>query len=146
MIVQSIQLALTPVFVLVAIANFLNILSTRLGRIVDRARLLQDLHNRTSAEEHDAVVVEIRAVDRRIELATRAIRVMVISALTIGVTVAVLFVQGLTGYDLQHLAGATFIAAIVLLLHSLVLFLKETRVAAASLRIPRDLLELHRQL
>ena len=36
LIVQTIQLALTPVFMLVAIRNIMNILSTRLARIVDR--------------------------------------------------------------------------------------------------------------
>ncbi|HTK72651.1 MAG TPA: DUF2721 domain-containing protein, partial [Croceibacterium sp.] len=40
MIVQTIQLALTPVFMLVAIGNIMNILSTRLARIVDRSRIL----------------------------------------------------------------------------------------------------------
>jgi hypothetical protein len=41
LIVQTIQLALTPVFMLVAIGNIMNILSTRLARIVDRSRVLQ---------------------------------------------------------------------------------------------------------
>ena len=41
LIVQTIQLALTPVFMLVAIGNIMNILSTRLARIVDRSRILQ---------------------------------------------------------------------------------------------------------
>ncbi len=41
MIAQTIQLALAPVFVLVAIGNILNILAQRLSRVVDRSRLLQ---------------------------------------------------------------------------------------------------------
>src|SRR5690606_27453678 len=59
-IAQTIQLALAPVFVLVAIGNIMNILSTRLGRVVDRSRVLQTLHATTSGVEHDAVVREIR--------------------------------------------------------------------------------------
>jgi hypothetical protein len=35
-----------PGFVLVAIGNIMNILSTRLGRIVDRARALQKLYGK----------------------------------------------------------------------------------------------------
>ena len=35
MIAQTIQLALAPVFVLVAIGNLLNLLSSRLGRAAD---------------------------------------------------------------------------------------------------------------
>ncbi|MFK4985603.1 DUF2721 domain-containing protein, partial [Klebsiella pneumoniae] len=47
MIAQTIQLSLAPVFVLVAIGNIMNILTTRLGRIVDRSRVLQKLHAQT---------------------------------------------------------------------------------------------------
>ena len=146
MIAQTIQLALTPVFVLVAIGNILNVLSTRLGRVVDRARKLQDLHNTTSGREHDIVVQEIRLVDQRITIITRAIRLLVLSGLAIGVTVAVLFIEGLGGFDWHLAAALTFLVSVVLLLYALVLFLSETRIAAESLRIPRDLLELERDI
>ncbi|MFT4057853.1 MAG: DUF2721 domain-containing protein [Novosphingobium sp.] len=146
MIVQTIQLALTPVFVLVAIGNILNILSTRLGRVVDRARILQERHGTTQGMEHDIVVSELRLVNRRMTLITHAVRFMVLSALAIGVTVAVLFLSGLGGMDWHAAAAVTFLAAIVLLLVALVLFLRETQVAADALRIPSDYLELHRNI
>lgn len=146
MIGQTIQLSLAPVFVLVAIGNILNLLSTRLGRVVDRARILQRQHNETEGDAHDMVVLEIRVIDQRIVLITQAIRLMVIAALAIGTTVAVLFVQGIFGIDLHVLAAVTFLVSVALLLVGLVLFLRETQVAAASLRIPRDYLELHRKI
>lgn len=146
MIVQTIQLALTPVFVLVAIGNILNILSTRLGRVVDRARYLQGLHNETEGGEHDMIVREIRLVDRRIKIITRAIKLMVLSALTIGSTVALLFLQGLAGLDLHLLVAIVFLISIMLLLFALVLFLRETQVAAEALVVPTDYLELHRNI
>ena len=145
-IVQTIQLALTPVFVLVAIGNILNILSTRLGRVVDRARTLQERHNETEGPDHDMVVLEIRLVDKRINIITNAIRFMVLSALCIGTTVAVLFLQGLAGFDMHGIAAIIFLASIVLLLVALVLFLRETQVAKEALSIPRDYLELHRTI
>ncbi|HKT84561.1 MAG TPA: DUF2721 domain-containing protein [Novosphingobium sp.] len=146
MIVQTIQLALAPVFVLVAIGNILNLLSTRLGRVVDRARALQAMHIETEGPEHDMVVREIRVLDKRMALTTRAIRLLVLSGLAIGTTVAVLFLEGLAGLDLHLLVAVVFLAAIVLLLFALVLFLRETQVAAEALRIPRDYLELDRDI
>ncbi|MDF2638179.1 MAG: hypothetical protein K0R64_1163 [Novosphingobium lindaniclasticum] len=146
MIVQTIQLALTPVFVLVAIGNILNILSSRLGRVVDRARYLQERHNETDGADHDMVVLEIRLVDKRISIITNAIRFMVLSGLCIGTTVAVLFLQGLAGLDMHGAAAIIFLASIVLLLVALLLFLRETQVAKEALSIPRDYLELHRQI
>ena len=145
MIAHTIQLALAPVFVLVAIGNILNLLSTRLGRVVDRVRHLQQRHADTAGPDHDMVVTELRTSDERILLITRAIRNLVISGLAIGTTVAILFVEEMAGYPLEWVAALFFLASLALLMWALVLFLHETRVAAEALRIPRDFLELHRE-
>ncbi|MEO0061743.1 MAG: hypothetical protein RLZZ08_303 [Pseudomonadota bacterium] len=143
---QTIQLALAPVFVLVAIGNIMNILSTRLGRVVDRSRILQERHGRTSGTEHDEIVREIRLVDQRIRIIGRAITLLVTSGLTIGFTVSMLFVEELFAVNLQQVAAAGFFAAIMLLMVALWLFMRETRLAADALKIPHTFLELHRQL
>ncbi|MFP5394739.1 MAG: DUF2721 domain-containing protein [Alphaproteobacteria bacterium] len=142
MIAQTIQLALAPVFVLVAIGNILNLLSGRLGRVVDRSRQLQDRFTRTEGPDREELVAEIRMIDQRISLITRAIRLMVIGGLAIGVTVAVLFLEELVRLNLQRLAAATFLLAVGLLMWALVLFLREIQVSAQQLRIPRMYLEL----
>lgn len=146
MIAQTIQLALAPVFVLVAIGNIMNILATRLGRVVDRSRVLQELHGTTSGPEHDRVVREIRTVDRRIAMISRAIFSLVLSGLTIGLCVALLFLEELIDVNLQQAAAAAFMVAIGLLMFALTLFLRETRHATAVLRIPETYLEKERKL
>ena len=88
MIAQTIQLALAPVFMLVAIGTVMNILSTRLGRVVEE----------------------------------------------------------IGGLNLQRIAAETFFVAVALLMGAPMLFLHETRIATAALRIPKDFLELDRQL
>jgi len=145
-IAQTIQLALAPVFVLVAIGNIMNILSTRLGRVVDRSRRLQEQYAVTSGPEHDAVVREIRLVARRIALISRAIVRLVLSGLTIGLVVALLFVEEFSSVNLQPIAAAGFFVAIALLMNALFLFMLETREATAALRIPETYLELERKL
>jgi hypothetical protein len=146
LIVQTIQLALTPVFMLVAIGNIMNILSSRLARIVDRSRILQQMHPETSGPEHDAVVREIRLVARRIHLIGRAFLLLVIAGLCVGVTVVLLFVEDLAGIDLKALVSIIFVASLALLIGALLLFLRETREATAALRIPETYLELDRTL
>jgi len=142
MIAQTIQLALAPVFVLVAMGNIMGILSNRLARIVDRSRVLQERHARTSGEEREVLVAEILSLDRRIAIVNHAIGLLVVSGLMIGLTVAVLFIEELVGVALQRIAAGMFLIAIGLLMWALLLFLHETRVATRSLRIPRDFLEL----
>jgi type IV secretory pathway VirB6-like protein len=146
LIVQTIQLALTPVFMLVAIGTIMNILSSRLARIVDRSRVLQSMHPETSGPEHDAVVREIRLVARRIHLIGRAFLLLVIAGLCVGVTVVLLFVEDLAGVDLKALVSIIFVASLALLIGALLLFLRETREATAALRIPETYLELERTL
>jgi hypothetical protein len=145
-IAHTIQLSLTPVFLLVAIGNLLNLFSSRLSRVVDRSRHLQERHGMTTGAEHDIVVQEIRAVDRRLKLTSGAIRLLVLAGLAIGMTVATLFVQEMADYPLHRVAAILFLIAVGLLMCGLGLFLVETQVAGEALRIPRDYLERHRDL
>ena len=146
MVAQTIQLALAPVFVLVAIGNIMNILSNRLSRVVDRSRSLREWYGTTSGPEHDTVVREMRIVAERIKLINRAILLLVLSGLTIGLVVAMLFLEELAGFPLQPFAAGAFIFAIGLLMMALMQFMIETRHATASLRIPESYLELEREL
>ena len=146
MIAQTIQLALAPVFLLVAMGNIMNILSTRLARIVDRSRVLQQRHAETKGPEHDALVRELRFVARRMHLIGRAILWLVIASLCVGVTVVLLFIEDFAHFDLKPIVGTVFVAAVALLIGALLLFLRETREATAALRIPETYLELERKL
>ena len=146
MIAQTIQLALAPVFVLVAIGNLLNLLAGRLGRVVDRARSLQARYKETEGDEHDEVVREIRSVDQRIAMINRAMLLLVVSALMIGLTVLSIFLTTYYWADLGWLDGVFFLFALGLLMIALVTFLAETRLASSTLRIPARLLESRRKL
>lgn len=146
MIAQTIQLALTPVFVLVAIGNMLGTLSSRLGRVVDRSRQLQKMHADTTEAAHDAIVRELRLVDHRIELIGKAMLRLVLAAICIGLTVVMLFAVEFLHIRTQGAAALTFGFAIVFLMWALILFLRETREATDALRIPHDYLELDRKL
>lgn len=145
MVAHTIQLALAPVFVLVALGNIMNLLSGRLGRIVDRSRALQEIYAATHGAAHVAAVREMRVVDQRIMLINRAMLLLVLSAIAIGVTAALLFIADFsTAIDLQPIAAGVFILAIALLLWALLLFVHETRLATAALRIPASYLEIER--
>ncbi len=146
MIAQTIQLALAPVFVMVAIGGIMNMLSHRLGRVVDRGRLLQGNHAATQGMEHDTVVREIRMIDRRLTLLNRALLLLVLSGLTIGATVVILFLAEFANIELQVVAASAFIVAVLFLMAALLFFLQETRLATAALKIPKTYLELERKL
>ncbi len=146
MIAQTIQLAIAPVFVLVAIGNIINTLSSRLGRVVDRWRTLQAVFADTSGPEHDEIVRELRMIDQRMAIIGKALLMLVLTALSIGATIVILFVDEFAQLGLQPVAAGTFIIGIGLLMWALVLFLRETQLAGAALRIPDNYLERDRKL
>src|SRR3546814_3430925 len=59
-IAQTIQLSVTPVFLLVATGSLLNVLAGRLSRVVDRSRVLMARWPETEGEEHERVVADLR--------------------------------------------------------------------------------------
>ncbi len=146
MLAQTIQLALAPVFVLVAIGNIISTLTQRLGRVVDRSRELQERHGATKNMEHDIIVREIRSLDKRIALIGAAMRLLVMASIAIGLTVVMLFVGEFAHIGLNPVAAGLFITAIGLLMWALVLFLRETQLATEALRIPEEFLEKDRDL
>lgn len=89
---------------------------------------------------------EIRLIDSRIHLISRAMLLLVLAGLAIGVVVVLLFVEDLAGFDLKPFVAIAFSAAIALLMAALGLFLRETHIATDALRIPEDYLELERKL
>src|SRR3546814_12910023 len=85
-IAQTIQLSVTPVFLLVATGSLLNVLAGRLSRVVDRSRVLLARWPETEGEEHGRVVAELRAADRRM----RVINYSLLAAVSFDIVVCLL--------------------------------------------------------
>ena len=140
-IAETIQLSLSPVFMLAGIGALLNVLAGRLSRVVDRARGLEQLHTRSSGPEHDRHVWELRLLDRRMTVINAALLLAVGSAIMTCLVVGLLFVAELVKLHIgRHLAIA-FITAMVLLIASLTSFAMEVRLSLIAIRIRRELLE-----
>jgi hypothetical protein len=140
-IAQTIQLSVAPVFLLAGVGAFLNVMAGRLGRVVDRGRALEMLHANSTGAEHDRHVWELRVLDKRIALISAAIFVTVMSAISVCVLVALLFVAELTHLEIGNAVAIVFVVTMGLLTLSLGLFLIEIRVALGTVRIRDDLLE-----
>lgn len=123
-IARLIQLAVAPVFLLTAIGTTINVLTSRLGRIIDRVRNLEErLRGATlSAEERAA---ELAVLDGRMHLTYLAIGLAVVSALCVGLLIAIAFVDAFLATDLAWLVGALFIASMAAFIAALLVFLRE---------------------
>lgn len=127
---EEISLAITPVFLLTAIATILLLLSGRMGRIADRF----------IAEDNTASEAESRRMKillRRMRLMQSAIMCAVCAGLLISSAVVLIFLSDTILSDLSGLIAVVFIAAMALIWLALILFLVEH--AIASRQTIRDL-------
>lgn len=133
--VGAIQLSLAPVFLLNGIGVLLSMLTSRLARIVDRARVLEaQLHTAGEQQAADLLVV-LGVIRTRARLMNLAITLSTFSALLVALVVALLFASALVSLSLADVVGLTFIVSMLALVGALVIFLIEVRVATAALRI-----------
>jgi hypothetical protein len=137
-IAHQIQLAVAPVFLLVGIGSFLNVMAGRLAGIFDRARSLEHDFASFDKETRAIAVAELRILDRRMTLVNFALSACTVAALFVCVLVAMLFVAALSDFALERPIAWSFVAAMVLLILGLILFLWEVRLAMRALRIHRE--------
>ena len=90
-IAHVIQLAIAPVFLISGVATLLSVLANRLGRIVDRARVLEAKLELPDEAKRAPMLEELSRLSRRARLVNLAITFCTICALLICVTIATLF-------------------------------------------------------
>jgi hypothetical protein len=140
-VAQIIQLAVAPVFLLAGVGAFLNVCAGRLARIVDRARGIEPRILASRGAEHDRLIREIRILDKRMALVSRAIFLSVLAALLICTVVVLLFAASLTGAHFATAIALLFIASMIAIGGGFAIFLVETRLGSRSVRIRSHILE-----
>jgi hypothetical protein len=135
-IAHLIQVALTPIFLISAIGMTLNVLTSRLARIVDRARAMEDrlLHPDYVHDGRD-LHAQLKILARRSRWINAAILLITLSALFIALVVVMLFVNAFLRYELSAVIAGMFIMSMLTLAAALLTFLIEVRIATTTLRI-----------
>ena len=135
-----IQLAVAPVFLLAGIAGFLNVMSGRLGRIVDRARVMErrvmsldDDERKTSAR------YELKTLWRRANLINWSIGMCTTSAALVCTVVVGIFIGDFWQLALGTVIVGLFVVALLSLIVALLMFLKEVQLANRILQMGREL-------
>jgi hypothetical protein len=132
-VAQVIQQAVAPVFLLTGVGAILGVLSTRLARVIDRFRILDEI-----AEEDGAVhAVEMRTLIRRSRWIHWAISLCTLCALLICVVIAALFIGSEFGKDPSRTISVFFIAAMLALIAGLLCFLREIALATGIINFDR---------
>lgn len=143
-IAHVIQLSIGPVFLISGVATLLSVLTNRLGRIVDRARLLEAKLDLRDATQRAKTSEELIRLSRRARLVNLAITFSTVCALLTCVTIATLFAGTFLPANLSKFITVMFVAAMLSLFLALMAFLAEVITATRALRITSVLHEPHK--
>ena len=132
-ITRVIQLAVAPVFLLTAIGTIINALANRLGRAVDRRRVLEAQVAGEEGEAREEMLGELRILARRIRLVLWSMALSVLSALLVCLLIGTAFAGAFISLDLSRPVAMLFFVAVLALSVGLVLFMREVFLAALSL-------------
>src|SRR3954451_22711174 len=92
---EIVRNAVAPVFLLSGIGAFLNVLASRLSRIVDRSRDIEPRLLASRGDEHDRWIADLKVLDRRMSLISWATGLSVTSAVLTCLVVVLLFAANL---------------------------------------------------
>jgi hypothetical protein len=134
-IAHVIQLAVAPVFLLTGVGALLAVLTNRLARIIDRARMLESGLPAASGPGRLEFETELRTLCRRARLVNWAISLVTTCGLLISAVIAALFLGVFFNVDVSTAVGLVFIAAMLVLIGGLYTFLQEVYLATRTLRI-----------
>src|SRR5215831_1120388 len=134
-VAHAVQLAVAPVFLLSGIGAILVVLTNRLARIIDRARILEERLEPASLEPHASLRDELKLLSRRAQLISHAITLCTVTALLICMVIAILFLSAFARFDASLFVALLFIAAMLAFFLGLLWFLREIYLATVNLRI-----------
>ena len=133
---HAIQTAVAPVFLLSGVGALLNVLTSRLARIIDRTRAIEEGDVAAKLGE-TAAQAELAILRRRGLLIQRSIGLCTVSALLVAGVVAAIFLGTFVSFDYSAAVAIMFILAMLTLMVGLVMFLREVRAAIRFMRSTR---------
>ena len=140
-VAEIVRVALAPVFLLSGIGAFLNVLASRLSRIVDRSRQIEPLLLSSRGEKHDRWIADLKVLDLRMSLISWATGLSVMSAILTCLVVILLFAANLIRTHLGTEIAWLFMASMVAIGTAFAVFLVETTIAARAVRVRSELLQ-----
>ncbi|MDC1435965.1 DUF2721 domain-containing protein [Gammaproteobacteria bacterium] len=131
---EIIQIAVAPVFLLAGIAGFLNVMSSRLGRIVDRGRVLESkIISLGEGDVKRITKAEYETLRHRSRLINWSVAMCTASGLMVCIVVVSLFIGDYWDLDIAFLIISMFVLALIWLVLALLLFLFEVQLATNNM-------------
>lgn len=139
-LIPILQLAIGPVILISGVGLLQLSLTNRLGRLIDRARLLSRERAAASPGDTARLDAQLAIIDRRARILRRSITLGALTVLLVSVLILILFVSALLQLEAGLAIIALFCCALLTLIGSNVLFIREMNLSleAVHLEIRRE--------
>ncbi|HEX2986570.1 MAG TPA: DUF2721 domain-containing protein [Chloroflexota bacterium] len=124
-LVQTLQTAIGPVVLVSGVGLLLLTMTNRLGRVVDRARLLARERRGLTGEARDKLEAQLVILGQRARLLRLAIALAAFCVLFAAVLVISLFITALAGASVPWLIAGLFILSMGSLIAAMVEFIRD---------------------
>ena len=132
-LITTLQLSIGPVILISGVGLILLSMTNRLGRVIDRSRLLsQDFHS-ASDTDRKRILAELRILSSRANLSRAGIALAVLSVLLASLLIISLFIGALLQIDISAFIVTLFILCMISLVSSLSLFLFDINLSLKAL-------------
>ena len=134
-IIPMLQVAIGPVILISGVGLLLLTMTNRLGRAIDRARLLKgELSKRTDADR-EQTLAQVAILYRRARMIRLCITLAAVSALLASALFITLFLTALLQWEAGWLASVIFIGCMGSLFASLVAFIRDINLSLHALKL-----------
>ena len=134
-IAPVLQIALGPVILISGIGLILLSMTNRLGRLIDRSRLLSTARRTATGEERELVEAQIEVLSTRAIYMRRAIVLAVVSLLCAAVLVVTLFLAAVLRWEAVIVVVVLFGCCMIALIASLVAFLQDVNHSLTAIQL-----------
>jgi hypothetical protein len=134
-LVPILQMAIGPVILISGVGLLLLSMTNRLGRVIDRARLLAEAVRKTDPNERLRLSAQLKILSRRARLVRLAIILAALSVLLAGVLIIALFLAALIDLEFGAVVIILFVSCMGSLVASLVVFIRDINLSLSALML-----------
>ena len=134
-LVPVLQTAIGPVILISGVGLLLLSMTNRLGRVIDRARILREVLDKESGDMRARAVAQLPILWNRADRIRKAIIYSTVSALLAALLIISLFIAALFELSIGWLIVLLFVGCLVTLIWSLLLFLSDVNQGLVALKL-----------
>jgi Protein of unknown function (DUF2721) len=134
-LVPILQLAIGPVILISGVGLLLLSMTNRLGRVIDRSRLLAEASRKAAPADRTRFTAQLDVLARRARMVRLSITLAATSVLLTAVLIISLFLAGLLGLEIAVPLILLFVGSLGSLIGSLIVFIGDINLSLSALKL-----------